>query len=781
MVTLDTASIAIVSAVMALWLIAGVGATLYGLRRAAAAREAQEAAERFASLLAGAPAIPMLVARDGRIEASPRIADWLGLKRPPAVLSELSSNSHGLTAEDAAELARDVAAVHRAARSFGRALRIAGSDRVLFVQGRPAGEALGSAAALWLFDITETRRQIERLEAEAGRVTTALERLSALIEAAPFPMWYRSADLRLALVNSAYVRAVEGETAADVVTRGLELVESIPGRGPLAAAASARETGAITMRTAPATIAGERRTLRIVDVPLGQAGVAGYAVDVEELEEARADLVRFARAQRDMLDRLSAGVAQFGADRSLVFFNQNFVRLFAMRPEWLADGPEFDRVLERMREAQHVPESRDFPSWKAERRTWFNSPDEAIEENWLLPGGMHLRVVAQPLPDGGLLLIFEDRTEQIQLASARDTLLRVRAATFDNLFEAVGVFAADGRLHIWNNRFRELWGLAEEELAQHPRVDALVESVAKRLANPARANLIRELVRIATMERQQRSGHIQLTDGRHFEFAAVPLPDGNALFTLLDVTASRGIEAALRERTEALEAADKLKSAFMANVSYELRVPLTSISGFAEMLAGGYAGPLADTGKEYVQAILDSVARLSALIDDVLDLTQSEAGSLPLAQDPVDIGKVAGAAAAIAGETAKARDIELAVDLPSDLVVTGDARRLRQALDHLLDNAVAYTGAGGRVLIKGLDRGDEVEIVVSDNGEGMSAEECARAFDPFHSGGKAERRSGLGLGLPLTRQFIEAHGGTISLTSEPDHGTTVVVRLPRAA
>jgi signal transduction histidine kinase len=535
------------------------------------------------------------------------------------------------------------------------------------------------------------------------------------------------------------------------------------------------------MRTAPATIAGERRTLRIVDVPLGQAGVAGYAVDVEELEEARADLVRFARAQRDMLDRLSAGVAQFGADRSLVFFNQNFVRLFAMRPEWLADGPEFDRVLERMREAQHVPESRDFPSWKAERRTWFNSPDEAIEENWLLPGGMHLRVVAQPLPDGGLLLIFEDRTEQIQLASARDTLLRVRAATFDNLFEAVGVFAADGRLHIWNNRFRELWGLAEEELAQHPRVDALVESVAKRLANPARANLIRELVRIATMERQQRSGHIQLTDGRHFEFAAVPLPDGNALFTLLDVTASRGIEAALRERTEALEAADKLKSAFMANVSYELRVPLTSISGFAEMLAGGYAGPLADTGKEYVQAILDSVARLSALIDDVLDLTQSEAGSLPLAQDPVDIGKVAGEAAAIAGETAKARDIELAVDLPSDLVVTGDARRLRQALDHLLDNAVAYTGAGGRVLIKGLDRGDEVEIVVSDNGEGMSAEECARAFDPFHSGGKAERRSGLGLGLPLTRQFIEAHGGTISLTSEPDHGTTVVVRLPRAA
>ena len=92
-----------------------------------------------------------------------------------------------------------------------------------------------------------------------------------------------------------------------------------------------------------------------------------------------------------------------------------------------------------------------------------------------MPGGTHLRVVGHRLPDGGLLLIFEDRTEQVQLASARDTLLRVRTATFDNLFEALGVFAGDGRLQIWNDRFRQIWGFEEEFLATHPRIDALVE------------------------------------------------------------------------------------------------------------------------------------------------------------------------------------------------------------------------------------------------------------------------------------------------------------------
>jgi signal transduction histidine kinase len=782
-ITIDALTAGLLALLMALWLIVAGWVTVLGLRRAGAARAAETEVARYAALLGGSPVLPMLLFPDGRIDASERLADWLGLKRVPATLADLSVGEAGLTPEDAAALAKDAATAQRASRPFSRRLHVAGSDRVLFVQARPAGKALGGGLALWFFDATDTRREIETLSTDLERVTGALDSISALIEAAPFPMWLRGPDLRLALVNSAYVRAVEGESAEEVVSRGLELVEPHGGRGPLVAAAASRDTGAISMRTAPATIAGERRMIRIVDVPMGAGGsVAGYAVDVEELEEARADLGRFMRAQRDMLDRLSAGVAQFGPDRNLVFYNQHFLRLFAMKPEWLTDAPEFDRVLERMREAQRAPESRDFPSWKAEHRAWFNSHDDAIEENWLLPGGMHLRVVGQPLPDGGLLLIFEDRTEQVQLASARDTLLRVRTATFDNLFEAIGVFAADGRLHLWNSRFREVWGLTEEELAEHPRVDALVQSVAKKLANPSRAGLIRELVRIATIERQQRSGRVALTDGRHFEFAAVPLPDGNALFTMLDITASRGIESALRERNEALEDADKLKTAFVANMSYELRVPLTSISGFAEMLAGGYAGELGPNAQEYVSAILASVARLGTLIEEVLDLTQSAAGSLPMEAISVDIEELAREAGAAASEIAQAKGLDLAVDIEPGLgTVTGDSRRLRQALDHVLRNAIAYTPAGGRVLFHAAIEEDDIAFVVSDNGEGIHPKEQDRVFDRFHRTQEGMRDGGpaLGLGLPLTRQFVEAHRGTISLVSEPGEGTTVTIRLPR--
>jgi PAS domain-containing protein len=369
-----------------------------------------------------------------------------------------------------------------------------------------------------------------------------------MIEAAPFPMWHRGPDLKLAMVNSAYVDAVEAADAMAVIGDSIELVDESDGRSAIQQANAVREKGEAIARTVPATIAGERRMVRVVEVPLGESGVAGYAIDVEDREQARADLARFVRAQRDMLDRLSAGVAQFNRDHNLIFFNQPFARLFSLQAEWLADGPEFNRVVDRMRESGNLPEVRDFPDWKEEKRRWFTAGLAADEEDWLLPGGKHLRVVAQPLPDGGLLLIFEDRTEQIQLASARDTLLRVRTATFDNLFEAVGVFASDGRLHLWNNRFRDLWQFEEEQLAAHPRVDTLTPHLAKKLKNPGHASLMRELVRGATVERKQRKGRVSLIDGRDFEFAAVPLPDGNALFTMLDITDARVIERALRER-----------------------------------------------------------------------------------------------------------------------------------------------------------------------------------------------------------------------------------------
>src|SRR5207253_3955800 len=254
---------------------------------------------------------------------------------------------------------------------------------------------------------------------------------------------------------------------------------------------------------------------------------------------------------------------------------------------------------------------------------WF-AAGEPVQDDWTLRDGTNLRIVAQPLPDGGLVLVAEDRSEQLALSATRDTLLRTRTATFDSLFESLAVFTPDGRMQLWNRRFPEIWGLPEDFLDAHPRIEAVLERIGNGLGRPGQRTAIGEVVRAATLDRKQRGGRVTMANGRTLEFAGVPLPDGNGLLTVLDVTDSKKAEDALRERATALEEADAVKTRFLANMSYEFRTPLTSIGGFAELLQNGVAGELTPQAQDYVTAILSSVERLSQQIETVLDLTQSE-------------------------------------------------------------------------------------------------------------------------------------------------------------
>jgi len=773
----------IVLVIAGLWLAIAAALLVIAARRMREANALVGSARSLSSLLEVAPARPLLVRADGSIDADARLARELGLDRQPRSWDDLAGDDYGLAREDLEELRDAVEGAALSGTSVQLQARAVGSDRVFDVRGGPAPSSEGPGAMLlWLSDTSASEAERSKLAQRIRQTEAALDSLTQLIEAAPFPMWYRGPDLGLGLVNSAFVKAVEARDASDVIARSTELIDATGPDSARATAEAALESGKPIAQMQPATVRGERRMMHIVNVPLSTGAVAGFAIDVQELEDARAELVRHVQSQRDLADRMTAGTIQFDSEQTVSFFNQPFAVMTQLDPDWLAERPEFDRVLERMRERNRLPEVRDFPLWKADRRAWFTSTQEVIEEDWILADGDHLRVVAQALPDGGLRMFLEDRTEQVRLASARDTLLRVRAATFDNLFEAISVFASDGRLYLWNRRFRDVWDIEEERLTEHPRVDELVPAMARKLVNPTAAAQIREMVRQTTNERQSSNGRISLTDGRHFEFAAVPLPDGNALFTMVDVTDSTRIQAALRERAEALEAADRVKTDFVANMSYELRTPLTSIGGFAEMLAGGYAGKLAPAASNYVDAILEAVSRLSKLIDDVLDLTQGDTRGIVLERERVDIAGLCRMALEAVQPRAGEKNQKLEAEIASEAgFAFADARRLRESIEHVLDNAVAYTDKRGRIRLEA--GGDEanVKIRISDNGIGISKEDLPRVFDRFDRIDEAGVRgeAALGLGLPLTRQFIEAHGGTIELESKKGKGTSVTLTIPR--
>ena len=782
---LSQTALVLIGLLLAAWTLAAAWAIVSAQGKTRRLQAGQRHARRLARMVDESPALPLLVRADGKIEAPARLAAWLGLDAVPQYLTELDNTDKGLTAEQLAELTEAVRRTQKTAAPFRMVATPRGSKRSLALRGHLADPQVspGGAALVWVFDFSDSESELVKLRAEADRARRDFSALVGLIEAAPMPMWFRGSDGTLQLANTAYVRAVGAESADEVVAAGTELIESVDG---LTAAQVAGQAAARQMpieRMVSATIDGQRRALRVSDLPLGDDGVAGYAVDVEDMEELARSFRAFRDAQRSMLDQLSAGVAQFNAKRQLTFANQPFQRIFALGPAVMLDPPPFERLLDLARDAGRVPEARDFPAWRRERAGWFMS-GEAQEEAWLLADGTHLRIVAQPLPDGGLLLIAEDRTEQLRLSATRDTLLRTRTATFDSLFESVAVFAPDGRMQLWNRRFAADWGLDDAFLDTHPRIDALLTRIGARLKKPARSKAVGDVVRAATLDRRQTGGRVVLADGRTLEFAGVPLPDGNGLLTVLDITDSQKAETALRERNAALLEADAVKTRFLANMSYEFRTPLTSIGGFAELLEAGIGGELSEAGKEYVAAILTSVARLGEQIENVLDLSQSEAGMLPLAVDEIEL--LPFVTRIVEDRSARISEAGLVLDLRGDKLagkIMGDKRRLARAIGHVLDNAIAATPRDGRILVE-LSRHkakghDNARIVVSDNGAGMDAATLARALDGLRISvdGKAiERRQGLG--LPLARQLIEAHAGTLELLSEPGQGTAAIIELP---
>jgi len=614
------------------------------------------------------------------------------------------------------------------------------------------------------------RVEFERFAADAQAGAAERDGLAALLEAAPIAAWRRDGDLRIVWGNAAYLRAV-GAVGREIETA------LIPeqGRG---LAARARELAAGTSELRHFVVDGQRRALEVVERPDG----FGFACDVTDREETRAELRRYLDAHSEVLNNLNAAIAIFGPSKRVAFFNHAYARLWRLDEDWLAASPLHGEVIDQMREHRLLPEQADYPAYKAGVQRLYTDLLETAEELVHRPDGRVLRQLVSPHPLGGLLMVYEDVTDRLALERSYNTLIAVQRETLANLYEGVAVFGSDGRLKLSNPAYARIWRLDPELLEGEPHVSELVDATRKLFPTEADWRRLSAHLVAQVTERSGRSGRMERPDGAVVDFAAVPLPDGNTLFTYVDVTDSADVERALRDRNEALETADRLKTEFLANVSYELRSPLNVIIGFAEILGNEYFGALNSRQKEYSSGILESSHHLLALINDILDLSSFEAGQLELEREPFDLRSSLEGTLALARERARKQRLTLELECADDLgQLDADERRIKQALFNLLSNAIKFTPAGGRVSLGAQRRGAEVAIWVADTGIGIDAEDRSIVFDKFQRGRRAQRRQGAGLGLSLVKSIVELHGGRVVLESEVGAGTRITCLLPAAA
>ncbi|GIV81268.1 MAG: hypothetical protein KatS3mg051_0622 [Anaerolineae bacterium] len=243
----------------------------------------------------------------------------------------------------------------------------------------------------------------------------------------------------------------------------------------------------------------------------------------------------------------------------------------------------------------------------------------------------------------------------------------------------------------------------------------------------------------------------------------------------------QALARAFNDMAEQVAVTQQAQRDFLANVSHDLRTPLTSIQGFSQAIAEGVASDPA-AARRAAQIIHDETARLHRMVESLLDLARLEAGQLELRRQSLALGDLLRGVGESLSVKARDHQLDLVLSIPPDLPrVLGDGDRLAQVFTNLLDNAIKHTPPGGTVTLSAAATRGGVTVTVRDTGEGIPPEDLSRIFERFYQVDKSRRRdaeSGLGLGLAIARQIVEAHGGTIKASSTVGQGSTFTVWLP---
>jgi two-component system phosphate regulon sensor histidine kinase PhoR len=328
------------------------------------------------------------------------------------------------------------------------------------------------------------------------------------------------------------------------------------------------------------------------------------------------------------------------------------------------------------------------------------------------------------------------------------------AAMLDSMQEAVVAVTAEGQVR-WSNT-----------VMQHMAGTQI--RVGRPLAHSVRDPDLLACVKGALEHKEIRTGRASsLSPGRVFEISAAPLPAGGALIVLHDVTR--------------IEAAERTRRDFIANVSHELRTPLTSIQGYVETLMDDPM-PDAETTREFLHIIQRSARRMNRLTEDLLTLAGVESPDYKLFRQAMPASDLVDDAVASMGGMVSDAGLRLELEGAPGQKVMADPDAMNQVFGNLMENALKYGGAGGRLTIGAKLLENEVEFWVRDYGPGIASEHLGRIFERFYRVDKARSREsgGTGLGLAIVLHIIQAHGGRVRAESELGSGAAFYFSLPLA-
>lgn len=617
-------------------------------------------------------------------------------------------------------------------------------------------------------DLADAKVLLAKQESQLIEIRNKYEQLEQSINKLPFPLWIRDKDLKLCKLNRTYLEALNRDPNTPIAEdENLELSETSKMLSELAKKSQHEQSGEQHL------IFNDKRSLfGLYEIPLEHnGGTVGFALSKSSEELMKEELDHYVSMQSDLLETSASAMAVYDQRMALKSFNQAFVHLWKFDQNWLETHPTYGEILEVLREKQKLPEQADFKHFKRDNLAMFTNLIKKHEEFYYLPDGRVLRVIVIPHAMGGLLFSYEDMTDRITLERSLHTLTSVKKSTIDHLFEGVAVFGQDGRLQLCNPAFASMWQLKESMLQSEPHLLDIIESTKPYFDAEDGWEAFKQELFSQTQIREISNRQMELNDNRVLECATIPLPDGASLIIYRDISDTIRVERALQTEKEILKEVSELKSRFLANMSYELRSPLTTIKGFSEVLINHMNQGMNEKQVEYINDIHAASLSLTTLIDSIIDVASIDAGYLRMDVAKTLLKDILEDVTDEITPKARSKKVIISTDLDSKtLAIWCDKKRLVHALVNIISFALKQVENGAELAISANKQdNDTVGVIISLNA--TNSKETPPVLP-------LEQETDIQLSIPIAQSIIELHGGKIK-AERHDDGFAISCVLPK--
>ena len=590
-------------------------------------------------------------------------------------------------------------------------------------------------------DITDINKK--RKKEELTYVQTLKEKkiISNVANNIPMALWHRNAQGRIDYCNETYAHALDCSTAK-IITENLELFSKNDiNLHKLSEHSLAKQQPSISRQYA--VVQGKRRFIEVGIYPIAETfSTVGYALDCSETEELSSKLSFTTSAYHEIFNTISIPIAVFDEHKNLNYYNAAYTKLFDFKESFLEKNITFADILDDLRTRKKIPEHANFKEYKRKRAELFKNIIKPIEEFIDLPNEDTLRVRIAPYPLGGLIFVYENITDKLNLERGVNTLLAVQKETINHLYEALIVIEKNGKIQFLNKSMEQLFNIQNAKTLVGAPFNAWTAIFKNFFLDEKQHANWTEYLSSLFINRHPISERLFLLNELVINWFYTPLPDGSHMLGFLNVSEEWNNERQLKAHSLDLEKKNTLKQNYINQVTHELQKPINNIIGFSNSLAQQLFGTLNEKQLHYCQLIENNTENVKFLIDDVLCLIGLDQYSLTITPQPFILHNMLSALRSMIEPIFQEKGVDFTISNNSTQTkVIGSEKHLKQALFAIIKDLIVYT-----------PEGDSINIKIKNNNEVKYLTIEIRA--PYHKKFNAEDQT---LGYTIARRILDAH------------------------